>query len=123
MLPCGEYHKVLSDNRAHDLEKRQHLFGHGVLKPLPRDQVGLFGSGNGLDQTADVVRQENEIEAKWSARHIYQQQREAIQGGPEKNLLAPAGDEKKLPPPLPPRSPAKKVPPPLPPRQAAHAGL
>lgn len=57
--------------RAHDLEKRQHLFGHHVLKPLPPARTGMFGSGTALDITPEVVRQEREIHAKWSHRPAY----------------------------------------------------
>jgi hypothetical protein len=58
--------------RAHDLEKRQHLFGHGIIAPLPPNRVGLFGCGSGRDITPAVVKAEKEIERKWSARPVYQ---------------------------------------------------
>ncbi|RSH92982.1 hypothetical protein EHS25_008430 [Saitozyma podzolica] len=49
---------------AFDLEKRQHLFSHSVLRPLPPDQVGWFGSGATSDLDVDIQAAEEEIERK-----------------------------------------------------------
>lgn len=58
-------------HRAHDLEKRQHLFLHRILQPLAPSQVGIFGSGNGLDVSKEAARAEKAIEAKWSSKPAY----------------------------------------------------
>lgn len=63
--------RALLISRAHDLEKRQHLFSHGVLKPSPPSRTGMFGSGTALDITPEVVRAEREIHAKWSHKPAY----------------------------------------------------
>ncbi|BEI99891.1 hypothetical protein CcaverHIS631_0409340 [Cutaneotrichosporon cavernicola] len=107
---------------AHDLEKRQHLFAHHILQPLPPSQVGIFGSGNGLEITPEVVEAEKRIEAKWSSRPAYIHP-EAEDDGKDTPTFS-AG-----PPPLPPRrdappayseteasSSARPQPPTLPPR-------
>ncbi|CAK9779990.1 hypothetical protein CC85DRAFT_283575 [Cutaneotrichosporon oleaginosum] len=108
---------------AHDLEKRQHLFAHHILQPLAPSQVGIFGSGNGLEITPEVVAAEKRIEAKWSARPAYIPPE--IQDDGEDTPAINAG-----PPPLPPRdappaysevpasasASARRQPPQLPPR-------
>jgi hypothetical protein len=113
--------KSTADARAHDLEKRQHLFAHHILQPLAPSQVGIFGSGNGLEITPDVVAAEKRIEAKWSSKPAYVPI-EAQDDG-EDTPTASAG-----PPPLPPRdappaytegpasTSARPQPPQLPPR-------
>lgn len=54
--------------RAFDLEKRQHLFANGIIKPLERHQVGFYGSGIITDVGVDIQKAEDEIDAKWSAK-------------------------------------------------------
>jgi len=56
--------------RAFDLEKRQHLFANGILKPLQREQVGIFGMGTVSDQGVDIQAAEEEIEKKFSRKKI-----------------------------------------------------
>lgn len=55
-------------HRAFDLEKRQHLFANGIIKPLERNQVGFYGSGIITDVGVDIQKAEDEIDAKWSAK-------------------------------------------------------
>ncbi len=55
-------------HRAFDLEKRQHLFANGILKPLKRDQVGIFGMGSVSDAGVDIQAAEDESEKKWSKK-------------------------------------------------------
>lgn len=56
----------LTSGRAFDLEKRQHLFHHRVLKPLPPNMVGLWGTGSIHDVNVDIQAAEAEIERKWA---------------------------------------------------------
>jgi hypothetical protein len=109
--------------RAHDLEKRQHLFGHGILQPLPPSRVGLFGSGSPADITPEVVKAEKGIEAQWSSRPAFQ---------PVDHVYDPEVPEPDYPdqPPAYSASVApgatnvtKRVPPPLPPRDIKDAKL
>ncbi|ORY34271.1 hypothetical protein BCR39DRAFT_575803 [Naematelia encephala] len=53
---------------AHDLEKRQHLFSHGILSPLPPDQTGFYGMGAVTDLGVDIQQAEDQIEQKWSKK-------------------------------------------------------
>ncbi|WVQ82753.1 hypothetical protein IAT38_004885 [Cryptococcus sp. DSM 104549] len=53
---------------AFDLEKRQHLFSHGIIAPLQPDQVGFYGMGRVDDLGVDIQRAEDELEKKWSKR-------------------------------------------------------
>jgi hypothetical protein len=55
-------------SRAFDLEKRQHLFHHSIIKPLPPNMVGLWGSGSIHDVDVDIQKAEAEIERKWAGR-------------------------------------------------------
>lgn len=56
------------DVRAFDLEKRQHLFATGLIKPLQPDQVGFYGMGAINDLGVDIQAAEKEVERKWSGR-------------------------------------------------------
>lgn len=69
MSPIASFH---SRRRAHDLEKRQHLFSHHILAPLPPNKVGVFGCGSPMDITPEVVKAEKEIEGQWSSRPAFQ---------------------------------------------------
>lgn len=127
--------------RAHDLEKRQHLFAHGILQPLPPARVGIFGSGTPRDITTEVVVAEKQIEARWSTRPVFHPQvierpdSEYPDVAPPSYEASAAGvaaagaaagsstgksSAIKVPPPLPARTSAATtstaVPPPLPPR-------
>lgn len=54
------------DDRAFDMEKRQHLFSAGVIKPLEPHQVGFYGMGSVSDLGVDIQSAEKEIEQKYS---------------------------------------------------------
>jgi len=58
-------------HRAFDLEKRQHLFASNVMKPLKRDEAGVFGMGAVTDLGVDLRQAEEEIEKKWSRRALH----------------------------------------------------
>ncbi|WVQ77005.1 hypothetical protein IAR50_006684 [Cryptococcus sp. DSM 104548] len=53
---------------AFDMEKRQHLFEHGIIQPLQPDQVGFYGMGQVDDVGIDIQRAEDELEKKWSLK-------------------------------------------------------
>ena len=53
---------------AFDLEKRQHLFAHGVIKPLAPNETGFYGSGPFNDQGVNIQKAEDEIDAKFSLK-------------------------------------------------------
>ncbi|RXK39241.1 hypothetical protein M231_03461 [Tremella mesenterica] len=53
---------------AFDLEKRQHLFSHQALQPLPPSQVGFFGSGGVSNTDLNIQAAEEEIERRWSQK-------------------------------------------------------
>lgn len=55
--------------RAFDMEKRQHLFSAGVLKPLPPHQTGFYGMGIITDVGVDIQAAEKEIDSKFSQRN------------------------------------------------------
>lgn len=50
------------------MEKRQHLFSAGVLKPLPPHQTGFYGMGIITDVGVDIQAAEKEIDSKFSQR-------------------------------------------------------
>ncbi|WWC66210.1 uncharacterized protein I206_100111 [Kwoniella pini CBS 10737] len=53
---------------AFDLEKRQHLFSAGVIKPLPPTQVGFYGMGKIDDLGVDIQKAEEDIDRKFSKK-------------------------------------------------------
>ncbi|OCF37642.1 hypothetical protein I316_00769 [Kwoniella heveanensis BCC8398] len=53
---------------AFDLEKRQHLFANGIIKPLAPHQVGFYGMGKVDDLGVDIQRAEDELEKQWSRK-------------------------------------------------------
>ncbi|WVF70297.1 hypothetical protein IAT40_005086 [Kwoniella sp. CBS 6097] len=53
---------------AFDLEKRQHLFGNDIIKPLQPHQVGFYGMGTVDDLGVDIQRAEDELEMRWSQK-------------------------------------------------------
>ncbi|WWC86434.1 uncharacterized protein L201_001311 [Kwoniella dendrophila CBS 6074] len=53
---------------AFDLEKRQHLFSAGIIKPLLPNQVGFYGMGKVDDLGIDIQKAEQEIDKKFSQR-------------------------------------------------------
>ncbi|KAL7419305.1 hypothetical protein Q5752_006142 [Cryptotrichosporon argae] len=53
---------------AHDLEKRQHLFSAGVLRPLAPPQVGILGMGAMSDNGLDIQAAEDALEQQWSRK-------------------------------------------------------
>jgi hypothetical protein len=53
--------------RAFDMEKRQHLFSAGVIKPLQPAQVGFYGMGAVTDLGVDIQAAEKEIERKFTS--------------------------------------------------------
>ncbi|WVQ97608.1 hypothetical protein IAU59_004722 [Kwoniella sp. CBS 9459] len=53
---------------AFDLEKRQHLFANGIIKPLEPGQVGFYGMGKVDDLGIDIQRAEDELEKRWSKK-------------------------------------------------------
>ena len=67
---AGVSASVLTDHRAFDLEKRQHLFHHGVLKPLPPNMVGLWGTGSIHDVGVDIHAAEAVIERTWAGAGV-----------------------------------------------------
>lgn len=56
--------------RAFDMEKRQHLFSAGVIKPLQPAQVGFYGMGAVTDLGVDIQGAEKEIERKFGSTTI-----------------------------------------------------
>lgn len=50
------------------MEKRQHLFSAGVLKPLPPHQTGFYGMGIITDVGVDIQAAEKEIDSQFSQR-------------------------------------------------------
>lgn len=63
-FPCGPARLTTCD-RAFDMEKRQHLFSTGVIKPLQPHQVGFYGMGSVSDLGVDIQSAEKEIEQKF----------------------------------------------------------
>ncbi|WVR06044.1 hypothetical protein IAU60_003072 [Kwoniella sp. DSM 27419] len=53
---------------AFDMEKRQHLFGNQIIKPLPPSQVGFYGMGSVDDLGVDIQKAEDELEKQWSRK-------------------------------------------------------
>jgi hypothetical protein len=49
------------------MEKRQHLFASGVIKPLQPHQVGFYGMGAVTDLGVDIQGAEKEIERKFTS--------------------------------------------------------
>jgi hypothetical protein len=81
--PPATYTPYVPPHRAFDLEKRQHLFANGIFKPLPHDQVGLYGMGSLADHsTEDVQKAEEEIERKWSKKRMQE-----LKGGAEGEVI------------------------------------
>lgn len=52
------------------MEKRQHLFSAGVIKPLPPRQVGFYGMGAVHDLGVDIQAAEKEIERKFGSEYV-----------------------------------------------------
>lgn len=50
------------------MEKRQHLFANGIIKPLQPHQVGFYGSGIVNDLGVDIQKAEDLIDEKFSAK-------------------------------------------------------
>ncbi|KAL1405979.1 hypothetical protein Q8F55_007662 [Vanrija albida] len=100
---------------AHDLEKRQHLFAHGVLRPLPPARVGIFGTGTPLDMTPEVRRAGAEIEKRWSAKPVF-----APTAGEDGDVSTPGEGAEVAPGSAPGGFPQQAYPPPP---QAAYSGF
>lgn len=48
------------------MEKRQHLFATGLIKPLQPNQVGFYGMGAINDLGVDIQAAEKQIEQTWA---------------------------------------------------------
>ncbi|TXT08713.1 hypothetical protein VHUM_02841 [Vanrija humicola] len=114
---------------AHDLEKRQHLFAHGVLQPLPPSRVGIFGTGSVLDMTHEVRRAGAEIEKRWSNAPVYAPTDEGDSEAPAPAAPTPSAPTPGETPPPPysavaggtPDGTRRRLPPQLPPRPDSKA--
>ena len=73
LLQCAATANLRGDKlirRAFDLEKRQHLFHHAILKPLPRNMVGIWGTGSIHDVGVDIQAAEKKIEQYWADQSV-----------------------------------------------------
>lgn len=87
---------TLHHSRAFDMEKRQHLFSNGIVKPLNPNQVGFYGMGSINDLGVDIQGAEDEIDREFSRKKLAQGKHATMELRGEGIGSAEAGREKLL---------------------------